>query len=184
MEYRSKMELLGLPLVHVRFRGPGDTRMWPPAAKGWIAAGDAAIGVLLAVGGGAVGTVAIGGVSAGILSLGGMALGFMALGGGAVGWWALGGLAIGAEAALGGLAIAGKIALGGLAIAGEAAAGGETHAPQVGEAAVRAYFDGHPFFHWGQLAAKHARWALVLPLVLPIILLWRRLTAGDPPSSA
>jgi hypothetical protein len=88
-------------------------------------------------------------------------------------------LAIGAEAALGGLAIAGKIALGGLAIAGEAAAGGEAHAPQVGEAAVRAYFDGHPFFHWGQLAIRHARWALVLPLVLPIILLWRKLTRGE-----
>jgi hypothetical protein len=184
MEYRSKMEFLGLPLVHVRLRGPGESRMGPAPAKGWIAVGDAAFGVLFAAGGFACGGVSIGGASVGLLAFGGGSAGFMALGGLALGWWALGGFAVGAEAALGGLAIAGKVALGGLAIAGRAAAGGQAIAPQTGGEAVRAYFDNHPFFHWGQLLLRHCRWLMALPLLLPLIILWRKLTTGSssPPS--
>lgn len=180
MEYRSKMELMGIPLVHVRFRGPGDSRHRPPAAKGWIAVGDIAMGVILAIGGAAVGTIAIGGAAAGVLSLGGGAFGFMALGGCSMGWWALGGLAIGAEAAIGGLALAGKVALGGLAIAGHSAVGGQAIAPQTGGEAVRAYFENHPFFHWGAALIRHSRWLLLLPILLPIVLGWRKLTHRDP----
>lgn len=179
MEYRTKAEFLGLPLVHVRFRGPGDSRMWPPPAKGWIALGDCAFGVLFAAGGFACGGLSLGGASVGLLAIGGGAGGFMALGGLAIGWWALGGLAIGAEAALGGLAIAGKVALGGLAIAGKAAVGGQAIAPDVGGQAVREYFASHPFFHWGQAAARHARWLILLPLAIPVILLWKRMTPSS-----
>ena len=153
--------------------------MRPAAAKGWIAVGDAAFGVLLAVGGFACGGISIGGASVGLLAFGGGAAGFMALGGLSLGWWALGGLAIGVEAALGGLAIAGKVALGGLAIAGQAAVGGQAIAPQTGGEAVRAYFEHHPFFHWGQLLMRHSRWLLALPILLPLIILWRKLATGS-----
>jgi hypothetical protein len=183
MEYRSKVEFLGLPLVHVRLRGPGDIGMRPPAAKGWIAVGDMAFGVLFAAGGFACGGISLGGASVGLLAFGGGSAGFMALGGLAIGWWALGGLAIGVEAALGGLAIAGKVALGGLAIAGQAAAGGQAIAPQIGGEAVKAFFDHHPFFHWGQLVLRHSRWLILLPVLLPLVLFWRKLAPGDSSSS-
>lgn len=181
MEYRSKMELLGLPLIHVSTSKMVEGRFRRGVARGWIAVGDVALGVILAVGGVSIGAVSFGGAAVGILCVGGGALGFMALGGFSIGWLAIGGCAIGAEAALGGLAIAGKVALGGLAIAGQAAAGGEAHAPQVGDAAVRAYFDGHPFFRWGRELARHSRWLLILPILLPLALGWRKLTHRDPP---
>lgn len=179
MEYRSRIEFLGLPLLHVRFRGPGDRRLWPSAAKGWIALGDVAFGVLLAAGGFACGGISLGGASVGLLALGGGAGGFLALGGLAVGWWALGGLAIGAEAALGGLAIAGKIAMGGLAIAGDAAVGGLPLAPHTGGQGVKDYFDHHPVIREGRLLLRYSSWLLALPILLGLVSLWRKLAGSE-----
>jgi hypothetical protein len=117
MTYRSGFELLGLPFVHVSLSRIENGVWKRGVARGWIAVGDVAFGVLFSVGGAAFGGIAIGGLSIGVAALGGLALGGYVLGGLAIGYLAMGGLAIGAEAALGGAAIAKEFALGGLAIA-------------------------------------------------------------------
>ncbi len=122
-EYVSSARLFGLPLVHIAF---GPQRGGPRGiAKGIIAIGDMAFGVVFALGGVAVGGVSIGGLSVGVLALGGGALGCVAVGGLAVGLIALGGLAVGVLA-IGGGAI-GYYAVGGGAIGVHAAGGGAVH---------------------------------------------------------
>src|SRR6185312_5289156 len=126
-EYRSR-SFLGVPMLHVVSRKMVDGKM--VIARGWIAIGDQAHGILFAAGGIAVGAISCGGVSFGLislggisigaLSLGGFALGIFALGGGAIGYIAGGGAALALHAALGGLAIARDVSLGGLAIAAHA----------------------------------------------------------------
>jgi RNA polymerase sigma factor (sigma-70 family) len=123
-EYRSSWTLFGWPLIHIRFGE--EVGKWRPA-KGWIACGNVAHGILFAfggvavggvsIGGLAVGGVAIGGFSLGVLSFGGLAFGIFAMGGGAVGYLACGGAAIAWLAALGGAAVAHYFALGGAAVA-------------------------------------------------------------------
>lgn len=102
-EYRSRLELFGLPVLHIVTgslidRATGRLRI----AKGIIAVGPVAVGGF-----------AMGGVSFGVWGLGGVALGLIATGG----------LAIGALLAMGGLAI-GTIALGGAAVGYIAIGGG------------------------------------------------------------
>jgi len=101
-EYRSRRKFLGLPLVHVYFRRiPG--QRWR-IAKGWLAAGDLAIGGvamgtcsigLLGVGGFALGLLALGGIAGGVFSIGGFSAGFLPIGGFAAGYGAVGGFALG-----------------------------------------------------------------------------------------
>lgn len=138
--FRSRATLLGWPLVDIDVSDPGVPGAWGSGvserrvARGWIAIGDAAHGVLLGVGGRARGAVAMGGVSIGLVSLGGVAVGGIALGGLGLGVVGIGGLAIGVLLAVGGLAIGGAaagggaiawdVAVGGLAIARRAAFGG------------------------------------------------------------
>ncbi len=102
--YRSRVRLLGLPLIDINMSAP-----MPPApgdledpssatlerrvARGWIAIGDDARGVLLAIGSTARGFVAIGGLAFGALCFGGVALGLVAIGGLGVGIVGIGGLA-------------------------------------------------------------------------------------------
>lgn len=137
-EYRSRITLLGLPLVHVR-HGAGTPGAGP--ASGWIAVGDRAVGVLFAAGAFAVGGVSVGTVSAGVVSvgvvsvgvvsLGTLGLGLLAVGTVAAGWWALSGLcSVGWEAA----------ASGGLASAWDFASGSPAFAAQVNNGAVRDFF--------------------------------------------
>jgi len=90
-EYRSKLELFGLPLVHLRLRA-GIER---GPVKAWIAAGDAAVGVIFAFGGVAVAPISFGGFAVGVFALGGFAVGLMPCGGFSLGPWALGGFAVG-----------------------------------------------------------------------------------------
>ena len=104
-EYRSKIEVLGLPLVHIAQGVDPDTGR-PRVAKGIIALGNVAIGVF------AAGGVAIGG-----LALGGLAIGAIALAGAAVGLFTLGGFSIGVLFAAGGIAFSAFYAIGGLALA-------------------------------------------------------------------
>jgi hypothetical protein len=99
--------------------GPAARRV----ARGWIAIGDEAHGVLLAIGTVARGFVAVGGRTLGVLSVGGLAVGLVAVGGCAVGVLAVGGLALGWQACGGG-AVAGDVACGGAAAAWQAACGG------------------------------------------------------------
>jgi hypothetical protein len=110
-EYRSKTEILGLPLLHIATGFDLETgRM--RVAKGIIAIGNIALGVL-----------AFGGVSAGLISFGGLALGLCALGGVAIGLLSFGGCAIGILLAVGGGAV-GLVAIGGGAFGYYAMGGG------------------------------------------------------------
>ena len=90
-EYRSKFSLLGLPLVHIRIRGGLERG----PVEAWIAAGDAAIGVIFALGGLAVAPISFGGFAIGLLPFGGFAFGPLALGGFSLAIWSLGGFAVG-----------------------------------------------------------------------------------------
>ena len=156
--YRSRSTLLGLPLIDINVSDPAFTpnssQASPPPprhARGWIAIGDRADGMLLAIGGVArgffafgglaMGIVSGGGVSLGLISFGGLAVGALAVGGGALGGIALGGMAIGWQAAGGG-AIAWDVACGGGAVAYHAAFGGGAMA--------------HDFAVGGGVSALHA----------------------------
>jgi len=105
-EYKSEIELLGWPLVHIA-QGIDPQTGAPRVARGIIAIGNIAIGGL-AIGGFAVGGIALGGLSLGLFALGGIGLGLLV---------ALGGLAVGGYLAVGGAAISLTYAIGGLALA-------------------------------------------------------------------
>jgi len=105
-EYKSETQILGLPLIHIAF-GVDPQTLRPRVAKGIIAIGNIAFGLLFSLGGLAMGGISIGGLSAGMAAFGGLALGGIALGGAAVGLFgALGGLAVSGFYAVGGLALA------------------------------------------------------------------------------
>lgn len=128
-EYRSRVTLWGLPLVHVAY-GLDPLTGRHRVAKGIIAIGNVALGVF-AFGGVAGGGVALGGIAFGLLTLGGMSIGLLtAFGGMALGGIAVGGLAIGGVA-LGGGAF-GYYSLGGGAF-GVHPLGGNTQDPQAVE---------------------------------------------------
>lgn len=95
-EYRSRLALLGVPLVHCRFSSPDEGQ---PPVFGWIAGGDRAYGLLIAWGGYAVAPISIGAVSVGLISLGNLSVGLFSFGMVAVGWLALGCASVGYDAA-------------------------------------------------------------------------------------
>lgn len=163
MERRSRITILGLPLLHVATSRIVDGRYRRGIARGWIAVGDVSFGVLISVGGVAVGGIALGGLALGIVPIAGLAVGIYALGGGAIGVCAAGGAAIAWSAALGGLAIARDVALGGAAIAAHA-----------NDDAARAYFDASPFFPYAEFLMRHARWLILLTFLPTIAHLLRR----------
>jgi len=116
-EYKSKIHLFGLPLVHIKFSIRNS--MWhrkskkPAVAKGIIAIGDISKGVI-SIGAIAFGGICFGALSFGVMSFGGFAIGILlAIGGLAMGTLAIGGFAVGLGA-IGGFAL-GKIAIGGFA---------------------------------------------------------------------
>src|SRR5205823_4161451 len=101
-QWASRQTFLGLPLIHINCGGPspradetGSPGWTPRIARGWIAIGDRAYGVVLAIGGTAVGGIARGGFAAGGLAIGGRALGLVGMGGLGVGLLGLGGGALG-----------------------------------------------------------------------------------------
>ncbi len=104
-EYRSELEILGLPLVHIT-KGYDPLTGKQRVSKGVIAIGEIAIGGL-AVGGFALGGIAVGGMGVGVIALGGLAIGGLAAGG----------ITLGAFAAVGGVAYSLIYAIGGLAYA-------------------------------------------------------------------
>jgi hypothetical protein len=104
-EYRSSLEILGWPLIHITSGYDPQTGR-PRISKGIIAIGNIAIGVL-ALGGLALGGFTLGGLSVGLLAFGGLALGGFTFGGMSLGvFFAVGGVAISAFYAIGGLALA------------------------------------------------------------------------------
>ena len=106
--YRSKINILGLPLIHIASGFDPETRQ-KRIAKGVIAIGDIALGVF-ALGGLSLGIFTLGGLALGALALGGLAIGGIAVGGAAIGYIAVGGAAVGYYA-IGGAAF-GKHTLG------------------------------------------------------------------------
>ncbi len=157
MNYKTKITLLGLPLVHVSTGKVENEHYKRGIAKGWIAIGDISFGVIISIGGIAFGGIAIGGLAVGLLSFAGLAIGLLALGGGAIGIMASGGGAIAWHTAFGGFAVANEYAQGGLAVA--------NHANNL---VSNDYFENSYFFSFSRLVVEYSRWFLLL-LVLPII---------------
>jgi hypothetical protein len=167
-EYRSKLELLGLPLVHVRF---GRSAVQRTPVKAWIAAGDFAFGLLFAFGGLAVAPMSIGGMAIGLMSWGGAAIGLFAMGGFALGGWVFGGFALGWQA-FGGCALAWNAAMGGLAIARDFALGGVAHAAQANSEIASQFMKGSQFFKRMEVLSHYVGWLNLLWLI-PLIGWWR-----------
>ena len=174
-EYRSRLKLFGLPLVHIRI---GDRfAILKNPVKAWIAVGNAAVGGLFACGGLAVAPLSLGGLSVGILSLGGLSIGMFALGGIALGVWALfGGLAIGWQA-VGCIAVAWNAAAGDIALAHDFAVGCFARTVQAGsETALqwgqRLQFSQANFcFRSAEFINNHWLW-LNLFWVIPFFIQW------------
>jgi zinc protease len=179
--FRSRASFLGLPLLDVNVadpapRGRHSQRL---VARGWIAIGNDAYGVVFALGGRAyglialggqfaVGLIAVGGIALGAFAVGGVAGGVVAIGGFAVGWQACGGGAVGGDLACGGAAFAEHTALGGVAAAHDYALGGAAWAAQCNnDPAKDAIFDKAMAvaFH-GLLASDNRFLILVFSLLL------------------
>lgn len=162
-------QVLGWPLIHIRFGGNLTTRHTPVTA--WIAMGDIAVGGLLAVGGISVAPLAVGGFVIGGLSFGGIGAGVVCYGGFALGVWAMGGLVAGLKT-FGGFALGWIAAAGGVAVARQFAQGGIMIARYAGDAAAQAYLRDSTFFQYAPLLiSKYLLPCLVLAF-LPSILRW------------
>jgi hypothetical protein len=167
-EYRSKLQLLGLPLVHVRFNSSAGQRA---PVKAWIAAGDFAYGLLFAFGGLAIAPVSVGGIAIGLMPWGGAAIGLFAIGGFALGGWVFGGFALGWQA-FGGCALAWNAAMGGLAVAHDFAIGGVAHAAQANSEIVSQFMKASPFFRRMEILSHYIGWLNLLWLI-PLVGWWR-----------
>jgi RNA polymerase sigma factor (sigma-70 family) len=170
-EYRGRFQLLGMPLIHLRFGNSFAWRKQPVTA--WIAAGDRAFGLLFAFGGIAIAPVSIGGLALGLIGWGGFAAGLFAFGGFSFGWWAVGGMAFGWKA-FAGCAIAWRGAMGGVAIAHDFAAGGIACAAQANNKIAAHWLWALKFFRDTDYAGDHLQW-LNLLWVLPLLQWWRML---------
>ena len=118
-EYRSRITVRGLPLIHVNY-GFGDYRARGVVAIGNISTGVLSVGILakgiisvgilslgvLGIGVLSLALCAVGCVAAGIISIAGIALGVMTLGGLALGVVSIGGCAVASHISVGGVAIA------------------------------------------------------------------------------
>ncbi len=94
-EYKSRLTLFGLPLVHAKFAMAEEGEK---PAVGWIAAGHKAYGLLFAWGGVAVAPVSVGIVSFGLVGVGAVGFGLVGLGTVGIGLLAMGAMAIGYKA--------------------------------------------------------------------------------------
>jgi RNA polymerase sigma factor (sigma-70 family) len=204
--YRSRLTLFGLPLLHINVSDPlpkGQCQVG--VARGWIALGDDARGILLAVGGQArgliaiggiaiggfcfggiaIGVIAIGGLAVGVLGIGGLGVGIVGLGGLAIGWQAGGGGAVAWDVAVGGGAVAWHAAYGGGAWAQDYALGGAAVATHANDDAARAVLLDHPLKHGMDWLMANQTWYLVvvialsvLPTLIMIPLMYRRERVG------
>ena len=159
-QWTSPWTLLGWPLVHINFGSPalhpadqGAPRRGPQIARGWIAIGDRAYGIVLAVGGIATGGIALGGLSMGGFAFGGAAFGLVGIGGFGAGLFAFGGGAIGIFT-VGGLAL-GALATGGLALAFQYATGGMAIAEHANDEAATAFVKQSSFFQFSEWLLAH-----------------------------
>jgi len=93
-EYRSRLKLLGVPLMHFRYASPDEGQ---PPVFGWFAGGDRAYGLICAWGGWAVAPISVGAVSVGLISVGSCSFGLLTLGTISFGWLAVGCGAVGVK---------------------------------------------------------------------------------------
>jgi hypothetical protein len=167
-EYRSKLSLLGWPLVHIRLRGGLERG----PVKAWFAAGDKAIGIIFAFGAIAIAPVSLGGIAIGLLSTGGLALGVASFGGFAAAPWAMGAFVIGVQAsgvcAVGWLSAQGVL----VAVAHEFAQGGGALATHANDAAAAAFFRNSHFFQNVPVVLRYVNWFYWL-FFLSVVLRWR-----------
>jgi len=178
-EYRSQLELLGLPLIHLRFGGwqtGAQTQIQKPI-KAWIAATEGfAFGALFAYGGVAVAPVSIGACAIGLFSYGAMAVGALAVGGFGFGLWAFAGFGFGWDVSAG-CAIAWHIASGAqYAIAHQYALGDIAHAAQANTEFVRNLVKANPFFATCWRMVPHFLWLMwlwAIPLIISSAFNWR-----------
>ncbi len=168
-EYRSRLSLLGLPLVHIRIGGDLSLRCKP--LKAWFAVAETAFGALFAYGGVAVAPLAIGGLAVGLVPLGGCAIGLVALGGFSLGWWSFGGCAVG-WLAFGGCALAWEAALGQLALAREFALGAVAYAAHFNDPTAQAFAQNTVFFRGASVALRYL-YLINLAWIIPLIIWWR-----------
>lgn len=176
--FRSRATLFGLPLLDVNVSDPGP-QPGAAVARGWVAVGDDARGVLLAVGGKAMGFLAVGGrtlgvlsfggVAAGVVAVGGVALGVLSFGGLAVGAWALGGLGVGWEACGGG-AVGWHAAFGGAAVAHDYAVGGAAFARHANDQAAKAVLLDHPLAAAMQWYVANQAWGTAVIVLLSVVM--------------
>ncbi|MBS0264047.1 MAG: hypothetical protein JSS02_19080, partial [Planctomycetes bacterium] len=210
--YTSHWKMFGWPIIDCQVSDPqlsqpGDRqtrhRQPPRVARGWIAVGDEAVGLLLAIGGRARGFVAIGGRAVGVIALGGVAFGGLALGGCAagalafgglccggvalggvaLGWQAVGGAACAWDTAVGGLAIARNAAAGGVAVAAELAYGGAAWARHGNDELARSALTNHPYLAglaWYHLHLKSVTALVVILSVLPNFMMWGAMYRREP----
>jgi hypothetical protein len=128
VEFRSQRSFLGLPLLHVCVGRRENGVLRRGIARGWIAIGDIAFGIIFGAGGIgcgifsfgglSIGLLAFGGLAAGGLTFGGLSIGTLAIGGAAIGLWAIGGVALAWYAAVGGVAFGRECAVGGVSLFG------------------------------------------------------------------
>jgi RNA polymerase sigma factor (sigma-70 family) len=169
MEYRSKVTLLGIPLVHCRSGRVVGQPLEP--AVGWIACGDKAYGILFASGAIAVGGISFGGLSLGVFSFGGFSAGLVAFGGVALGGLSMGGVAIGLLAS-GGIAVAWHAAIGGVAAAREIAMGGAAIAKHFNDLVAREFFSRYYWLDITKPGPRNAFWFASFAPVLAQVFLW------------
>lgn len=135
-EYRSRLTLWGVPLVHLRFSWADEGQ---PPVFGWVAGGDRAYGLLCAWGGYAVAPISVGAVSVGLFSIGSCSFGVFSLGTVALGWLAMGCASVGYNAYAWLSALGWHTAQsGGFGLAWDAVYAPVAYAAQVNDAAARA----------------------------------------------
>lgn len=190
-EYRSRFELLGLPLIHVRFGGALGGRMEDrlkrsmKPLKAWFAVTDTfAIGGFFAYGGWAIAPISVGAFSVGLLSCGALTVGALAVGGFGFGIWAIAPLAVGWQSFGGGCAIAWNAAWAGhYAVAHHFALGEVARATQANNEFVLDLLNANPFFRWCATNLNSNRlmlftWVWLVPIVVSQIvqgcIAWRQ----------
>ena len=164
-EYRSRWNLLGLPLVHVRMGDRFDVLRGP--VKAWIAIGSShAVGGLFAFGGIAVAPVSFGGIAIGLLPFGAIGIGLISLGAISLGVWSFGALAIGWQVDAG-CGLAWNAGIGGLVFARDFALGGIAHAAQANTELAKQFIQQSWFFRCAQFVSDHGLWMIwIIPVVL------------------
>ena len=94
-EYKSRLRLFGVPVVHARFSSPDEGEK---PVFGWFAGGDRAYGLVCAWGGLAIAPISIGVISIGFFAVGSLSVGVISLGTVVIGVFGVGCATIGVKA--------------------------------------------------------------------------------------